>query len=53
MHIILKIQYKEENPMTQVTTDKILYMFCQLHAHMLGGGYKLGVILCSFVSFLI
>lgn len=23
--------------MTQVTTDKILYMFCQLHAHMLGG----------------
>lgn len=43
MHIILKIQYKEENPMTQVTTDEILYMFCQLHAHMLGGGYaKLG-----------
>jgi len=42
MHIILKIQYKEENPMTQVTTDKILYVF-QLHAHMLGGGCaKLG-----------
>lgn len=39
MHVILKIQ--EENPMTQVTADKIWYMFCQLHAHMLGG-HKIG-----------
>lgn len=51
MHIILKIQYKEENPMTQVTTDKILYVF-QLHAHMLGGVCKIGIIRSSFVSFL-
>lgn len=42
MHIIFKIQYKEENPMTQVTTDKILYILCHLHAHILGGAAKLG-----------
>lgn len=41
MNILLKIQYKEENPMTQVTTDKILHILCYLHAHILGGGAKL------------
>lgn len=42
MHIILKIEYKEENPMTQVTTDKILYILCYLHTHILEEGAKLG-----------
>lgn len=39
--------------MAKVTTDKILYDL-PVHAHMFGGGgCKIGIILCSFVSFLI
>lgn len=40
MHIILKIQYKEDNPMTQVTTDKILYILPVTYTHV-GGDAKL------------
>lgn len=52
MHIILKIQYKEENPITQVTTDKVFVCFAS-YMHTCWGGFKIGVIIFSFISFLI
>lgn len=52
MPILLKIEYKEESPMTQVITDTILYVLPVTCTHV-GRGYKIGVILCSVVSFLI
>ena len=44
MHIILKRQYQEENPMAQVTADESL-CFASYMLPCLEGGYRIGIIL--------
>lgn len=50
MHIILKRQYQEENPMVQVTADESL-CFASYMLPCLEGGYRIGIILTGLYPF--